>query len=67
MRDDALQRAIDLVGVNELARRIGVSSQAISQWRRCPPGRVVAVEQATGGTIRRQELRPELYAESAAA
>lgn len=55
-----LDRAKERVGGQaELAKRIGVSAQAISQWDEVPPLRVLAVEAASG--ISRHELRPDLY------
>ncbi len=45
----------------ELAKRIGVTQGAISQWlkRGVPPRRVRAVEKVTG--IPRERLRPDIY------
>jgi len=40
---------------------LGVSSQAISQWNRCPAERVLAVEAASEGAVSRHELRPDIY------
>ena len=48
-------------GVNALAAGIGVSHQAISQWRMVPPRRVLAVEAAWG--ISRHVIRPDIYGE----
>lgn len=47
--------------VSELARAVGVTHGAVSQWAtsRVPADRVVAVERATG--IPREALRPDLY------
>lgn len=60
MRDAALQRAIDAAhGTANLAREIGVTSQAISQWERCPIERAKQVEDATG--VPRHELRPDIF------
>lgn len=56
----ALRRAIVAAGsATRLARAIGVTAQAISQWREVPPRRVLAVERVTG--VPRHELRPDLY------
>jgi len=59
-RDPALQKAIDAVGSGKaLAGRIGITPQALSQWRQVPPRRVLEVERASG--VPRHELRPDLY------
>lgn len=55
-----LDRAKERVGGQaELAKLLGVTAQAISQWDEVPPLRVLAVEAATG--VSRHELRPDLY------
>jgi DNA-binding transcriptional regulator YdaS (Cro superfamily) len=62
MKDSVLEQAIRAAGgQTALARRLGVSYQAISQWDRVPPLRVLEVEAATGGAVTRHELRPDLY------
>ena len=44
-RDPVLTRAFEQVGSSRsLARRLGISPQAISQWGRVPPLRVLDVE-----------------------
>lgn len=43
-----------------LAARLGISAQAVSQWRRIPQDRIVQVEKEFG--IPREKLRPDLYA-----
>ena len=66
-RDEALVRAIELAdGPAALARFITenyepITAQAICDWRRCPPKRVLQVEHATGGKVSRHQLRPDLY------
>ncbi len=74
-RDEALDRAIEEAGgPAELARFITqfpdqdpITAQAICDWKRCPPRRVLAVEKATGTDSRgrpkvsRHALRPDLY------
>lgn len=74
-RDEALERAIQVAGgPAELARFITqhdekISAQAICDWKRCPPKRVLIVERATGTDgngkprVSRHELRPDLYPE----
>lgn len=57
---DAVQRACAAAGGGAtLARRLGISRAAISQWRRIPADRLVLIEAITG--IDRAELRPDLF------
>lgn len=66
MRDPALQRALELIGgPSALASRLGISREAVSQWRRVPAERVIAVETATG--VPRRDLRPDIYPNEKAA
>lgn len=78
-RDPALARAIDFAGgPAELARFITehqekITAQAVCDWKRCPPARVIVVERATADPdtgqprVTRHELRPDVYpAEQAA-
>jgi len=46
-------------GVNKIAKALGISHQAVLQWTRCPPRRVLAIERITG--VPRHALRPDLY------
>ncbi len=59
--NDALTKAIrDAGGPAALARAIGqLSPQAVSQWKKCPPERVLDVERITG--VSRHELRPDIF------
>ncbi len=43
----------------KIARELGITHGAVSQWRRLPAERVLDVEKITG--IPRHELRPDLY------
>lgn len=62
MRSLGLAKAIQTVGgVAELARRLDVTSQAVSQWDEVPAERVLPVERACNGEVTRYELRPDLY------
>jgi DNA-binding transcriptional regulator YdaS (Cro superfamily) len=59
--DEGLRAAIHSVGgIVELARRLGISHQAVSFWRRIPLRRVLDVERVTN--IRREILAPEFRA-----
>jgi len=66
-RDGALVRAIAVAGgPAALARFISehyepITVQAVSDWRRCPPRRVLQVEKATGAEVTRHDLRPDIY------
>ncbi len=51
-------------GISALARSLGVSRQAVFQWKRIPAERVLAIEVHTG--VPRYELRPDLYPRGAA-
>ena len=65
MHTDPLQAAISRAGSTvKLAAALGIASQAISQWRRVPAGRVLDVERVTG--VSRHDLRPDLYPRDAA-
>jgi len=65
-RDKALESAITAAGgPAALARELRISVQAVSNWRRCPPRRALAVERATGGQVKRHELRPDVFGKAA--
>lgn len=57
---EATQEAIKAVGgPTNLGRLIGISRQAVEQWRLVPPERVLEVERVTG--VSRYRLRPDIY------
>jgi DNA-binding transcriptional regulator YdaS (Cro superfamily) len=61
---EALLRAIELIGSQaELARRLGVRPQLISQWtqgkRPLPPIRAAQIEELTEGQVTRLQLLPD--------
>ncbi len=59
-RDLGLEEAISVMGgVGALARGLGIAQPSVSNWRRIPAERVLAVESLTG--IERSVLRPDLY------
>lgn len=49
---------------SELAKRIGVNPQLLSQWihgvRPVPAARCPAIEEATNGKVRCEDLRPDV-------
>lgn len=57
--DHGLEQAVEAAGgVSALAQALGVSSQAISQWKKVPPMRLLAVSRVTG--IPGHVLRPDV-------
>ena len=59
----ALDRAIKIVGNRSaLARSLGITPWAVAKWdRNCPPqSRCLDIEQATGGQVTAEELRPDV-------
>lgn len=60
MKHEPLAKAIESVGgPKALARLLNISHQAVSQWKRCPPSRVMDIERITG--ISRHDLRPDVF------
>lgn len=59
---EALKRVLEIVGgPAALARHLGITKQAISQWAQVPAERVLDVEDATDGAVRCHEMRPDIY------
>ena len=59
MRDAILDRALQIRGtVKKIADRCGISTAAVSQWRRVPASKLRIVAEITG--IPREVLRPDL-------
>jgi DNA-binding transcriptional regulator YdaS (Cro superfamily) len=46
-------------GVTHIAKALGISRQAIYQWKEIPPKHLVALEKITG--VPRAEMRRDLY------
>ena len=64
-----LERAIELVGgQSALARACGIKQGHVWAWlnktSKCPAEHVLSIEEATGGTVTRHQLRPDLYPDS---
>ncbi|WP_394165099.1 transcriptional regulator [Neptunomonas phycophila] len=58
----AMKRAISEAGGNvKLAAALGITSQAVSQWRLVPADRVLDVEKACGSKVTRHEMRPDIF------
>lgn len=59
-RDPQLERAIERAGgLTPLAEALGITVQAVSQWKHVPVERVLAVSALTG--LPPHELRPDIY------
>jgi hypothetical protein len=59
-RDEGLKLAIEAAGsINALAQDLGMTVQALWEWRRVPAHRIVQVEAVT--KVPREKLRPDLY------
>lgn len=57
-----IRAARTMGGYSSLARRLGISRQAVWQWQRCPESRVLEIEALTG--VSRFDLRPDKYEDS---
>jgi len=60
-----IQKAADILGGQaRLARAVGVKPPTVNQWangdRPVPVGRCPQIEQLTGGSIRCEDLRPDV-------
>jgi len=63
----ALEQCFEVCGgASKLADKLGITRQAIDQWRQrgVPAERVVALEAAVAGAVSRRELRPDLFSDS---
>ena len=66
MTNPALQKACAAAGGNceDLARLLGVTPSAVSQWKikqRVPLRRALQIEALTGGRVTKEELRPDVF------
>lgn len=65
MEKKAISKACAVIGGQaKMARAINVSPPTVNQWcngvRQVPAERCPAIERATGGTVRCEELRPDV-------
>ncbi len=59
----AIKRASEIIGSQQkLAASLGVTSGAVSQWEegKVPILHCIPIEKLTGGTVRCEELRPDI-------
>jgi len=63
METEAFKRVVEIVGSKaEIARQCGVSGQHIQKWKsQVPAVHVIKLEKLTGGAVRREELRPDVF------
>ena len=64
MKKTPLERAIEACGGSaKLAQHVGITAQAVSQWRSVPPKRAQKVAEVSG--IPLHELRPDIFPQPA--
>lgn len=63
MRDEILEEVFERRTAYKLALDLGLTSQAVYQWRRVPAERALEVERLTG--ISRHKLRPDVFGPAA--
>lgn len=64
-RDECLDRLFQIRGaVKRVAEGVGISTAAVSQWRRVPKDRVEQVASILG--VAPEDVRPDLYPPEAA-
>lgn len=60
--DQIIEELFKRCGPATLADQLGISRQAVYQWRQVPATRARAIEKLTG--MSREELRPDIYGEA---
>jgi DNA-binding transcriptional regulator YdaS (Cro superfamily) len=67
MRDPIVDRVAEIVAGQKkgaltiLARKLGITQAAVSQWKKIPLARAIQIEALTKGKITRQEMRPDFW------
>lgn len=63
MEDPGLQLARQAAGGKnaDIARLLGITESAVSQWKVVPPGRAIEIEAKTAGKVTRYALRPDYF------
>lgn len=65
LRCPAMLKAIRLAGYpHHFAKKLGISTQAVSAWNRVPEEHVLKMERLTRGRVTRYEMRPDIYGAS---
>jgi len=61
--DPSLEKARQAAGGKsaDLARLLGLTESAVSQWKTVPVKRAIEIEEKTGGKVTRYELRPDFF------
>lgn len=63
LMNSAFEKACQLVGAANLARYLGVTPQAVNEWKKAkrpiPVDRCAQIELATFGGVTRKDLRPD--------
>jgi len=45
----------------DLAKLLGITESAVSQWASVPPDRAIEIEEKTGGKVTRYQIRPDYF------
>jgi DNA-binding transcriptional regulator YdaS (Cro superfamily) len=63
MEDPGLTAAREAAGGKniDLAKLLGVTESAVSQWKRVPYQRAIEIEEKTEGRLTRHDLRPDVF------
>lgn len=70
VRDPMIDRVAEIVAGQKagaktiLARKLGISQAAVSQWKKIPLARAIQIEALTNGEITRHQMRPDFFVES---